>query len=302
LYVTLRNMIWMRDLVSEAKVAWQITQKARVVTNEILLVVPASAMLAWTVHNQRWRTKTLLILSFLGMILALVITQSRGFWLSFAFGSLVMLWFLRKRERTELITIGIAGILVSLVLVFLVFPDTAPLLFAGMFNRVLSLGTAVTRDVSLINRFLESIAVWDRIERNPVLGYGLGVPYQYFNITVSGTRDWSFIHNGYLGLWYRFGIFGTGLILALWLRGIYHSAQLARKKIDTRHKMAVLASLAVLSSLLVSNLTSNAFFHMDSLFMFAIVIGMTEGVRQNWLSNQASDPSTPSFEPNRHGD
>lgn len=287
LYVTLRNIVWMRDLVSEATVAWQITQKGRVISNEILLVVPALSVLAWSVHLQRWRNKAVILLSFLGMVMALVITQSRGFWIAFAFGCLVMLIFLDRTQRTEMILIGLVALLVSLLLVIAFFRDTALLLLAGMFNRVLSLGSAVTKDVSLINRFLESKAVWQRIEQNPILGHGLGVPYQYFNLTIAGTRRGSFIHNGYLALWYRFGVFGMLLVLTFWIRSIIHSARLAREKLARWHKVAVLTALAVLASLLVSNITSNAFFHMDSLFMFALVTGMTEGIRQDWLRRQS---------------
>jgi hypothetical protein len=88
---------------------------------------------------------------------------------------------------------------------------------------------------------------------------------------------------------YRFGVFGTTLFLVFWGRAIFYAARFSKLRLGQWYRIGALASLTVLSSLTVSNLTSNAFFHMDSLFMFGLMTGIVAGIRQHWTQRSPEE-------------
>lgn len=286
-YVSIRNFLALRELVAQATQAWQITTKGRAETNEILLLAPAFAMLVWGTFSERYLSKIALFSAFLALTFGLVMTQSRGYWVAAAFGALVMFVSLDRNRRVQLVTLGSIGIAISAALVVTLFGDRAMLLIAGLWNRLLTLGPALLADVSFANRVLESRAVLDEILRNPVLGYGIGVPYDYFNITVSGTRRWSFIHNGYLSLWYRFGIVGLVTGMTLWLGGISRAFGLLKVVTNRYEKVGLVLSASVLGAMLISALTSSPFYQMDLLLTMTMFLAVVSAVSGRTSRNPA---------------
>src|SRR5690606_27464777 len=87
-------------------------------------------------------------------------------------------------------------------------------------ERLATLGSAATNDISLYNRFRESGVVLDLIAKNPIVGHGAGVGYLFFEIGRSGTDTDSFVHNGFLGVWYKWGIWGLIALVYFWLSTI----------------------------------------------------------------------------------
>lgn len=278
LFVTVRNFALLQQLLSEATMAWQITQKGRIATNEILIVVPGFAVLSWALLSGRLRAKAIGYALFLILAFGLVMTQSRGYWVAFALGIAVIILALERRRKVELLVVGAAGILFSITLVFYLFGENALLLAAGLFNRILSLATAATEDISLINRFLESKTVLTRILENPVLGHGMGIPYSYHDPTIAGTRTRPFIHNGFLSLWYRFGIVGLVSVCAFWFISIRTGFSLARRKGPVWNRIGAMVAAASLTSLILSGMTSTPFHHNDLMLMFALLAGMATGL------------------------
>ncbi|MGA7304961.1 MAG: O-antigen ligase family protein [Rhodothermales bacterium] len=284
LYVTVRNYLTLQQIISKATQVWQITQKGRAESNEILLLCPAFAMLTWASFTRTALRKTVLFALFLFITLGLVLTQSRGYWAGAAVGGIVMLFVLDKPRRIQLITMASIGIALAVGLVVLLFGGRSLLLTAGLWNRVSSIGPTVVSDISLINRWLESKVVWGKIVENPILGYGMGVPYEYYNLTISGTMKWSFIHNGYLSMWYRFGIVGFVVSMVIWVTAIAKGIRIARIT-DNRYR-AILCVLAtsVLCSMLVSAITSGPFYQMDTLLvltmLFAFVSAAADATKE----------------------
>lgn len=277
-YVAIRNYLALQELVTQATQAWQITTKGRAETNEILLLAPAFAMLVWGAFSKRLISKIVLFALFLALTFGLVMTQSRGYWAAAGFGALLMIVSMDRIRRVQLITLGSIGVAVSALLVVTLFGDRAMLLIAGLWNRLLTLGPSLLGDVSLENRILESKAVLNEILKNPILGYGMGVPYEYFNITVLGTRRWSFIHNGYLSMWYRFGIVGLTIVMVLWLGGISRAVGLLKVVTKRYDKVRLVLSASVLGAMLISALTSSPFYQMDLLLMMTMFLAIVSAV------------------------
>ena len=274
LFVTVRNVIQLKSFVSSAGEIWQITKKGRIIANEIILVSGSLVALALVTHFRRLRSLAPTSLLLITFLLGLILTQSRGYWLGFAFGALAMEMLSDRAGRSRVAAISAVSLGVGLAFVFFLFGDFATLLFAGLLDRVLSLAAGAS-DMSLVNRMLEISAAWQWIRVNPILGYGLGTEFSFFDLTISGTRTWAFIHNGYVGLLYKFGIPGTIVIMSFWIGSIVRGIRSIRVKgLDSWNMRGCLVAVGVLASLLVSGMTANPFFLSDTLLVFGVFGGL----------------------------
>ncbi|HUF09193.1 MAG TPA: O-antigen ligase family protein [Rhodothermales bacterium] len=290
LFVAVRNVIELKSLVSAAGEVWQITKKGRVIANEIILVTGGLVALAAVTHFRRLRWIMLASGLLVTFLLGLILTQSRSYWLSFAFGALAMVMLSDRAGRSRIAVITSVAVGGGLTLVLLLFGDLATLLFAGLLDRVLSLAGGAT-DMSLVNRMLEISAAWQWIRHNPILGYGLGTEFSFFDLTISGTRTWAFIHNGYVGLLYKFGIPGAILIMTFWIGSIVRGVRSVRRNgLDSWNMKGCLVSVGVLASLLVSGMTANPFFLSDTLLVFGVFGGVCAGASSASEKSESHDP------------
>jgi O-antigen ligase len=116
------------------------------------------------------------------------------------------------------------------------------------------------------------------IKVNPILGYGMGVSYRVFDIIRDVTFVKSFVHNGYVALWFKFGLWGLGMMLfflgSLIRRG-YRSFRAEQAQMI--YRLVGLAALACFAALFVSALTSNPFFRNDTTFIYGTLSGIVGG-------------------------
>ena len=144
-----------------------------------------------------------------------------------------------------------------------------------------------------MNRFRETGAVLEKIAANPLIGHGPGVAYLFFDIVHQSTDTDSFVHNGYIGLWYKYGLWGLGLVLYFW----YSVVRLGLKafRSDTTERWTRLAGLAgavPLIALTISTLTQNPFFLKNYLFIIAIAAGLAAGAGQRIMRDQSDSDHT----------
>ena len=140
----------------------------------------------------------------------------------------------------------------------------------------------LTKDISLINRFLEAQGVWEHIKVNPILGHGMGVPYRFFNITYLYSEEKTFVHNGYVALLFKFGIWGLGMMLYLMGRFFLMAMGNWRKAVNT--PLARIISLAVagsMAALALTATTANPFYQNDLMFVYAVLWGIIGGIRSS---------------------
>ena len=286
-YVAFRNLLTYRTMLSSATQMWQVA-RGRVVTNDNLLMVTSLYGLVLFTFARSWKQQAVTLGGFLLFFSGLILTQSRGYWLAFLVGASLMFLLIDFRHKRRLILATISGS-VALVIVALVFlQDIFILVTSGLAERVLSLQTATTADISLVNRFRETAAVWDRIRVNPILGYGMGVSYYFFDITRGTTDTDAFVHNGYISLWYKYGLVGLGLVLFFWIRSIWNGLRAFKTKLAAPSvRLAGLFAATALSAFLLSTLTSNPFFLNDTLFAIGLLLGTAEGAYQQTLSRRS---------------
>ncbi len=284
-FISIRNFSEYQTLLLHATQAWQVA-KGRVVTNDnILMVVCLYGLTLFAFARSRVVRMGLLGLSLM-FFSALILTQSRGYWLGFLLGGLILLVWLPPAQRRRLVLLAFWALVAGGSLAFLFFSDEIAVIIAGLLDRLFSLLTASTTDISLVNRFRETAAVWEMIKVNPILGYGMGVAYPFFDIAHMATDTDSFVHNGYFGLWYKFGLPGLCLVLWIWFASIRSGIRAFR----SRHaampiRLCGLASAVTLSAFLLTTNTSNPFYLNDTLFIFGLLFAISQGAFQRTLSN-----------------
>ncbi len=287
LYVSIRNIQEYRSDLSAAEKLYHVLS-GRVALNEVLLMMPALGALTFLLYAKQWNHRIVLAGLFILFFASLIVTQSRGYWLAFFLGAFALFLLTDLRRKVTIMALFASGIAGFVTIGFLVFPAYAPLVLKGMIERFASLGTAITSDLSLVNRFYESMAVWEYIKANPILGYGIGTPYEYFNIISDHNRVWAFIHNGYLGMWYKYGIIGLSLLLFFWFSSIWHGIRLFRQRhLPLLFRVTALAcTVCLIGETLVAN-TSTPFQSEDPTLMITMMAAMITGLRLATQSGSA---------------
>ena len=275
LFITVRNFFTYQELLTSATQAWQVA-KGRIATNDGLLMTASLFSLVLVLFVRRARVPLVgLFLIFFG---SLILTQSRGYWISFLLGAFVLFLMVDRQHRLRLTLFTLAGVAGFVGIGLLFFGDYVVLIFGGILDRFSSLQSASTADISLVNRFYETRTVWALIVQNPVLGYGMSVSYDFFDLTRQTTDTDAFIHNGYLSLWYRFGLWGLILLVFFWLRSAWDGLRAFRvREAATLTRLGGIMAGITLIAFTLSAVTSSPFYQNDTTFMFGVLTGLAAG-------------------------
>ncbi len=277
LFVLVRNVVNYQEIVLNATYAWQVT-RGRAVTNESLLMVPAFLSLAYFLYARGWKYRLMLGGVFLAFFGGLILTQSRGYWVAFLLGTAFIFFVVPPRVRVHLFAVGLLSALGVFLIGYVVIGDYILLIATGFLDRFLSIGSAVSSDLSLVNRFRESAAVWEHIVNNPILGYGMGTPYQFYDLTFEFTFQRAFIHNGYIALLFKFGIWGLAMMLFFLGSIVRKAVRVFRSPTAPDYlRMACLGVAASFAAFALSANTSNPFYINDAMFIVAIMTGIVGG-------------------------
>ena len=278
IYVSVRNIMEYRADLSAAEKLYNILS-GRVSLNEVLLMMPALGALTFLLYAQTNRARLVLGGLFILFFVSLIVTQSRGYWMAFFLGAFTLFILTDIRRKMSIMILFLSGLAGFVLIGLLLFPAYIPLIVVGVVERLASIGTAFSSDISLVNRFYESMTVWGYIKENPILGYGMGTPYEYFNIISDHTRRWAFIHNGYLGMWYKYGIIGLGLLMFFWIRSIWLGITLFKSSaLPSFYRISALAcTICLVGEMLVAN-TSTPFQSEDPTLMITILAAVITGL------------------------
>lgn len=278
LFVVVRNVYQLAQLLLEMTEIWQITIQGRVVANELLMIVPGFLMLVLAIEEPRRWARIGFFGLFMVMSFGLIITQGRGNWLGFAFGLFILFLVSESRMRKAMLMWGFLALAGCLSLLFLLFEEHALIMVGSLVNKVLSIGSAASRDLSFVARLFEWKAVLGDLKNNPVLGYGPGVSISYFDITRTVTMERPWIHNGYLGVWFKYGVLGLGVLLSMTFLAI-RSAYVVTKRTGTEWlvRATAYAAVAGLSSTFVLAIPTNVWQQSDTILMITIMMAMASG-------------------------
>ena len=272
LFAAVRNLINYRQVVIYATIGWEF--KSRVTTNEILLVSGCVGYLTLAVRSMSWTHVLLSLTAFSISFISLIVTQTRAFWVAFAFGFVWILLLRGGRERFKLMTFSFFGGIFLTVFTYLILGDVVFTLALGILERALTIGSSVSKDLSLISRFYEADAALELFWQNPLAGWGPGGTFRFYDIIEDATIERTFIHNGYVGLLFKAGLIGTIPILTAWailiVRGLWLSAK-------PKTSAWTLTPSIILVAMLLPALTAMQFYAQDIAFVFALCSGCVAG-------------------------
>lgn len=289
LFVVVRNFLMYRTGLTQAEYLWQIAT-GRVVMNEHVLMMAGLVSLLFLLYARRWVERSTLGILFILFSAGVIIGQSRALWVSFLLGIAVIFFFVDKRKRLAIVGLGVAGVAAVLIVGAVVFENFFSLILAGLLDRFFSLQGAATKDVSLINRFIEMDAAWQHIKVNPIVGHGLGVDFKYYSLVYEVTYVQSYIHNSPIATWYRHGLIGLILVAVFYFGTIWTAFRTARMpRVD---RMSRLVAIAAAACLVAESLVGNMFnplANSDTTLMIAVAMGLTASARHN-TEQRAREP------------
>jgi len=270
LFVIARNAYNYQEIIMQAYVPWQV-EKARVASNEVLVMFFTTLCTASFVYAKNFRASIVAIL-FLGIgFISLILTQSRGYWLAFLVSFLIIFLSVPKVKKGRMLLYFSLILALLLGIAKIYFSDYFDLIFNALILRFQSIATSTQVDISLLERFEESAVVFSKIAVNPIVGYGFGAEYVKFIFFERVHISTSYVHNGYLAAWYKFGLPGFLLLLGICISIIRNSYRIFKYREERIHKILGLTILATLGGMLLVNNTSPQFLAFDSILLLTVM-------------------------------
>ncbi|MEO0557741.1 MAG: O-antigen ligase family protein [Bacteroidota bacterium] len=251
----------------------------RVASGEIQIVGALIVTALWftSIRSRKAQTALFVIASFL--LAGLILTKSRGAWLTATAGLMVCGvlagGLIRRRLILTMLGGGLATIAAGLVAVG---PQLA-LIGIGVLRRITSISTAATADISLLNRYAEAAATWEAILNSPILGSGWGAPIVRYDLIVGYTYTTGFVHNGYLWLWHKVGIWGLALFSITLIGTLLEGMQASRMRGTHRENRALAAgATGAIVAYAILAIPSNPYVVLDQMLMVAVTLGLASGL------------------------
>ncbi len=232
----------------------------------------------------RWRM--LLIAATTLLSFAMLATFSRALWVAVLIGSLLIVFFARRKlttyPRILLLVVG-AALLITLGLRAKILQTD--IVKDVIYSRSLSTVSAIRnlRDDTLYMRFMEYHYAWKKITENPLLGIGFGTAYRpniFGNVEYERESNGTFVHNGYLAIQLRMGLLGSLVFLWLMLTFFYRVLSRWKKIKEPFYRAVVVGIAASILGVLIFNITTSAFLYIYWISMAAVGMGIAEKIYQ----------------------
>lgn len=184
--------------------AYQVWTSRKMLNTHIFLCATVLCSMGALYASTRKARLGMLVLTAFYAIVVLV-SFSRGFWISAMIGIIVTLWLLDKKK---VVTVGLYSLAGGIIVIFAIqalFPERAALIIKVIQSRFTS-STAGTQDLSLLARVYETRVVLDTLVRYILGGVGLGASFTIFDPLERYYTRVTFIHNGYLFIWVKLGL------------------------------------------------------------------------------------------------
>ena len=247
----------------------------RVATGEIQIIGALIVTALWltSTPSTKARVAFFAVASFL--LAGLVLTKSRGAWLTTAAGLMVCGVLAGGIIRRRLILAMLGGGLATVLAGLLTIGPQLALIGIGVLRRLTSISTAATEDISLLNRYAEAAATWEAILSSPILGSGWGAPVVRYDLIGLHTTYTSFVHNGYLWLWHKVGIWGL-LLLCITLAGTLWEGTRATRTTAIHREYRALAAGATgaVVAYIILAVPSNPYVVLDQMLVVSITLGL----------------------------
>jgi len=204
---------------------------------------------------------------------ALAITFSRGYWVAFIIGLILLFFFVPVRKKIGLL-IGV--ILLTGVIVYTIynlFGNISLFIGTSIFERFSSL-SALQEDKSIISRWREIEILIKTLIYNPIIGYGFGAKYSFLNPINYVSEHTEYTHNGFLYIWFKLGLVGMISFLYFYLSSIIMGFRLRKSTKMRFYNSLILGGIILLCVMLPLSLTSPQFLQKDSILIIVLCTGI----------------------------
>jgi O-antigen ligase len=281
------DIVEYRLSMAVAHYLWQVVGK-RENLGEPLMVGSIIILFGFIAANKY--NRVLVITSIAVSSIALALTFSRGYWGTAVFGLFLLVFVLKGAPRRRVLTLSFLSVMAVVVVAMIVFPRLFEDLIEGLGMRLAGSGL---KDLSLQSRLAESAVILQHFTLSPVIGYGMGAEFSFFNPITYGTLTTWYVHNGYLFLLYKFGAIGAFLYLSFYGYILVRTARHAAHVVDEKIKTLMWSLFCVMSSMLVVNLTSPQFYDRVAILVFVTISGISAGIiKRDELAARANEGGT----------
>jgi O-antigen ligase len=270
--------------ISMAVYAFELERSLRI--NQTLFTAATIFGMVFTLYTKKPILKTLLLIFTVLSFGALLVSFSRTFWVILIAVILIMMFYIDKKSRIQILTATIVIMAAIFGIVYFVFKENTVVILKVAEKRLTST-TKGQKDESVQIRFSEYEKVFDGIWNYPLAGNGLGKKISFFDPFGLYTIKTNIIHNGYLWFLFRFGIPASLLIFFFYLYYLFKLEKLARKTEDKFTKTLYLSCFMLMLLMIISDFTSAQFMYRDGIFTSVIAIAFAEKfVNYNRNNNQ----------------
>lgn len=290
-FVALRNIFNYQAILANAIYSYQVG-RGRVVMNDCLLMSASSMVLVWAAFARTWRPRIGLLACYAVCLVALVVTQSRTFWVTHALAVGLLFALAPSGPRKRMLGGAVIGaVAIGMGGVLLAGENFGTVAFT-MINRLFTIQKAVGGDISFLSRLSETEGALRMIRFNPVLGHGLATQFTFNDILSHATLSTAFVHIGYVGMWFTFGLWGVTLLLVVWIGAAVSGLRAYfAKHAPASARIAGLGSGLILAVLLLSNFASPVFEMDDTIFMMGLLIAFSSASWQIARSSPSPSPA-----------
>jgi O-antigen ligase len=227
-------------------------------------------------HERRsWRVAAGIAVPIL--VLQVVATLTRGYWLGFLAGGATILLSahrLQERARFRALVAKLAiGFAVAVVLVFGAMAHWGLLESIDVVSRRAGTLTKLGVDPSTRVRITEWTLAAKHFSKTPIFGTGYGFGLEFFDpLTRVRTHRWWFIHNSYLFFLLKMGV--LGLLSFSWILAVFFRRTLkALPSAEGVGRVLLVGFIASAVQLLVMAATNYTFFSADNTPYVAFLLG-----------------------------
>lgn len=261
---------------------------SRVSLNETIFLGASLCSTSILLFSKRWHHRLALLGLTVFYSTVLIASFTRGAWLAFIIGIMLIFFLVETRQRIALVSYLMLSVLSLVVVVSVAFSSISNFVFHSIESRFTSSAKG-TNDISVNSRVKESEATIRGIVKYPLGGAGMGAPIVFYDIIEQYTSSPTFLHNGYLFLSYKMGIplallFVIGMLLYL-VKGGYWAY---RARQPFYKCIAIGASVSLFAALLIS-ITSNQFALRHGLSLLAVYIALIAIVERLELQSRKAE-------------
>lgn len=244
---------------------------ARVVSYEVLSVAMVMASFALLAYARKPVTFLIGLAGTALGIATVVMSLSRGPIISTVAGMLVVIALVPRGKSLKLVAVGVATVALNVAALTIIAPTFAESIVDNITDRLSTLNK-LSVDKSLGSRVDESSTLLESyIPASPILGYGYGVPFYFYDGPTGYSVKALFIHNGYLYPLYKFGIPVGLYFLLVFFYPLARGVISAPSKTAGFNRAMMAGACGILVAILMTNLTSSKFSnHLDT-GLFAVI-------------------------------